>query len=769
MSDGRMPWANRSDDEVIGVGRHVLVRRAGEVIVIFAAGAPVLRLAVGDGVGLRVALAGYEATELISQADVAACGLVPEATFHRDCRAFARGGEAALRHRAIRGSKGPSKLVPETLAEIRRLHAAGQTNVAIGAKLGMSERSVRNARRQLGLVAARAEGEPELGISVPAAIVPSEAPTESAGAPQSAAAAIDEPAAIEATLDATEAAIALDATKPEVTAKQIGAQRTAELFLARMGQLEEQSALFPPIAGAPSAGVLLGLSLLTVTGLLEEVRAALGALPNGLYGVRSIVTTLVAMALLRIKRPEQLKGFDPTALGAVVGLARAPEMKTLRGKLALLAHDETKVKQLVAAMAKRHVARAKAATAFLYIDGHVRPYFGDKKLGKTHHAAMRIALPATTDYWVCDDRGAPLLVVVTEGNAAMTRAMPELLAEVREAVGRDVRPTVVFDRGGFSAKLFKQVVAAGFDLLTYRKGKQRSFRRADFHEEKIRRAGRDAKVFVRDGHIRVKGYGLLRCVAVQRPDGKQTHVLTTREDLSVREVLERMFSRWQQENFFKYLDEQYAFDALWTYESIDADPSRTVPNPERRKLDARLAELRRELQRRKALLGDVARTARLGAEYRAADLERQLTVGAEVATVEADVATLVARRRKLPPRVAVGRLAPERRFELARAPMLLGDVVKMTAFHIESMLVAAVGPNLRRAADEARAVVADLFALPGRIEPRDGVVLITLQRAAAPRYTRALQALCDHVNALAPVFPETTTPLRFAVDVDDAG
>jgi hypothetical protein len=93
----------------------------------------------------------------------------------------------------------------------------------------------------------------------------------------------------------------------------------------------------------------------------------------------------------------------------------------------------------------------------------------------------------------------------------------------------------------------------------------------------------------------------------------------------------------------------------------------------------------------------------------------------------------------------------------------------MTAFHIESMLVAAVGPHLRRAADEARAVVTDLLTLPGRIEPRDGVVVVTLQRASAPRYTRALQALCDHVNAIEPAFPGTKTPFRFAVEADDEG
>jgi hypothetical protein len=86
MADGSMPWANRSDDEAIGVGGFVRVRRAGGVVVIFVAGAPVLRLALEDVVGLRVALAGLVSTDVITQADVASSGLVAESTFHRGTR-----------------------------------------------------------------------------------------------------------------------------------------------------------------------------------------------------------------------------------------------------------------------------------------------------------------------------------------------------------------------------------------------------------------------------------------------------------------------------------------------------------------------------------------------------------------------------------------------------------------------------------------------------------------------------------------------------------
>ncbi len=782
-----MPWAERTSDEAVGVGRYVQVRVVGDVVVIFAAGMPVRRLSRREPLALRVELAHLQALDLVSQADVARSGLVPEATFHRDCRAFAQGGDQALRARA---HSGPTKLVADVLTEVRRLHAAGESNVAVGAKLGMSESSVRRALRQIGVdststgavgaqelplesgatqheaaseASPASDGYTEAETDVPAATAevhgdssaPSDAPPTVAG---------------EAEFAAIEAAIASDSVDATALAKSIAAQRTTEIFMARAGLIEEQSALFPPQQQVRYAGVLLGLALLTVTGLLEETRRCIGRLPNGLYGIRSIVTALVAMALLRCKRPEQLKGFDPTNLGAVLGLARAPEMKTLRRKMRSLAADEQAVKALVHGMAKRHVDRAKDAVGFLYVDGHVRPYFGDKELSKAHHTAMRISLPATTDYWVGDANGAPVLVMITEGNSAMTKTMPALLDEVRRVVGPTARPTVVFDRGGYSAALFRLVLARDYDFITYRKGKQRPVPRTRFVEMTIRRAGQDRKVLVHDGRIQLNGFGRIRCVAVLRPDGKQTHVLTSRKDLSTREVLERMFSRWQQENFFKYLDEQYAFDALWTYRATSADPQRTVPNPLRKKLDRQIGELRREVAKRTQKLGDLARVARpFDGESKQAELAQQIDAAREIAEIEASVATLRARRKELPLRVPVGSIREDGVFELARAPMLLADVMKMTAFHIETMLVAAMGTSLKRADDEGRAVIADFMQLDGRFEALGDVLRVTLRMPSAPRYVVALRALCTHVNALNPTFPETRTRLEFFVDEQGIG
>jgi hypothetical protein len=92
-------------------------------------------------------------------------------------------------------------------------------------------------------------------------------------------------------------------------------------------------------------------------------------------------------------------------------------------------------------------------------------------------------------------------------------------------------------------------------------------------------------------------------------DGHQTQILTTLEDLPAVEVAVRMFDRWRQENFFKYMREEYALDALDAlvdYAVEPDDPDRGVPNPARKAVDAELRDARAALSRLLASYGDKA-------------------------------------------------------------------------------------------------------------------------------------------------------------------
>jgi len=179
-------------------------------------------------------------------------------------------------------------------------------------------------------------------------------------------------------------------------------------------------------------------------------------------------------------------------------------------------------------------------------------------------------------------------VVTAEANAGLVKMLPELLAEVRTLVGPR-RVTVVFDRGGYSPKLFLQLLAGGFDLLTYRKGGAAAWPAPTSHGT---RQSSTAARWCTSWQIRASACwagssGCGKCPPRgERPT--RPRILTSRRDLPAGEVAFRMFERWRQENFFKYLREEYALDALVDYTVVPDDPAREVPNPKRRALTARL-------------------------------------------------------------------------------------------------------------------------------------------------------------------------------------
>src|SRR4030095_13025699 len=186
---------------------------------------------------------------------------------------------------------------------------------------------------------------------------------------------------------------------------------------------------------------------------------------------------------------------------------------------------------------------------------------------------------------------------------ALTKALPRLLREVRDLVGEQ-RVTIVFDRGGWSPKLFGTMIRDGFDVLTYRKGRCRRINERRFIRRRAQLDGRWVDYLLHEQPVGLlKGKLRLRQVTRLCDDGHQTQVITSRWDLRDIDVAYRMFERWRQENFFKYMREEFALDALVDYGVEPADSNRLIPNPERRAIAGKIRQANAELNEAAAKYG----------------------------------------------------------------------------------------------------------------------------------------------------------------------
>ena len=224
-------------------------------------------------------------------------------------------------------------------------------------------------------------------------------------------------------------------------------------------------------AGLPLAGALIILPALQAGRLLEVAAGVYGSRQAGFYGLRTLLLTMVFAALVGQSRAEGLCRIDPADLGRLIGLDRAPEVKTLRRRIAELA-ALGRSGQLLAGLAARHVDACGEAVGVFYADGHVRAYHGKAGVSKKHLARMRLSMPAEEDTWICDARGEAILYWQPPAATSLTGELRVVAAQARALVGHDVRPTICFDRGGWSPKLFAQLDAAGFDILTTAKARK---------------------------------------------------------------------------------------------------------------------------------------------------------------------------------------------------------------------------------------------------------------------------------------------------------
>ncbi|MEK7717618.1 MAG: putative transposase, partial [Pseudomonadota bacterium] len=424
------------------------------------------------------------------------------------------------------GPKGPHKLTPEALARAQRMLDGGKSKNSVGKVLGLSEGTIRNAVHQGWL---REAGETQEN------------------------ALVEEPGSQPGERNAEDAAAPLG----------VATTRVLDRALAAVGKIEEAAPEFEASSSVANAGALLALPAMLQLGLLDVGEKVYGSLSNGFYGLRSTLLCMGFMALLRIRNPERMQFEAPGELGMLLGLDRVPEAKTIRRKLAeLVARGQAN--RLSAGLAERWVRQSPRALGYLYVDGHVRAYHGEKhRLTKTHVARRRLCMSATTDYWINDKNAEPVFFVTGEANERLIATMKAtILPEVRRLAGKKRRVTMVFDREGWSPKWFKELYEAGFDVMTYRKGTYAQWPRGMFEVVEGTVDGREVSYELAEKTVQVLPGFKMREIRRLRKDNKQSAIVTTRWKTRRIEVAWRMFERWRQENFFRYMREHFALDAL---------------------------------------------------------------------------------------------------------------------------------------------------------------------------------------------------------------
>jgi hypothetical protein len=340
---------------------------------------------------------------------------------------------------------------------------------------------------------------------------------------------------------------------------------------------------------------------------------------NHYYGLESILLVLAFMGLSRIKNPEQLNNCQPGEIGRIIGLDRSPEAKCLRNKIRLLANQNQAQELNRLLINEWYSDDPQQEGAYLYVDGHQRIYYGSMaNLPVKYISRQKLCLAATTEYWVHDSGGQPVLVVTGELTEKLEQAIEDMIIpELKQTVllpdhlipyevisPKQQEPvcTLIFDREGYHPAFFKKLwEKERIAIITYRKNVRDKWPEDLFKEANVSVLDQHLTMDIYEREVELDGV-LFREIRKKNESGHQTSIITTNYHLTTEEVAGKMFGRWSQENFFKYLIADYDFDKMITYGVEEVDENKEVVNPLWRRADYALKKQREKTRRLKARL-----------------------------------------------------------------------------------------------------------------------------------------------------------------------
>jgi len=553
-----------------------------------------------------------------------------------------------------------------------------------------------------------------------------------------------------------------------------------ERVAAAVGLMESAPPQFAAAQDIPRGGLLLAVPALLAMGLLRH-SLEMYALPRGFYGLSSILLLLAMMALGRVKSIEQLRYVAPGELGNLLGLDRVPEVRTLREKLQVLCVQPGRAAQWNAELAQQWMGLDSEAEPMFYVDGHVRVYHGElAKLPRHYVARQKLYLRATVDYWINALDGQPFFYVNQEIDHGLVQALENdivpwlethapISPEHQQRMDHDAlmpRFTVVFDREGYSPDLFEALQKRRIAVLSYHRYPGENWEAREFEPKVVTLAnGESVQMNLAERGTQLPKGLWIREVRKLTAGGEQISLVSTHGGLEAEALAAALFARWSQENFFRYMRQNYALDRLVEFGAEDISDTEVTVNPAWQVLNRDVRKQHEELQKARAQFAAASLTDPVSD---AAITRFALAQGQQQETIEERQRRLeeLKKQRKatphhipvkdLPEDVRFTRLLPERKHFI--------DTVKMISYRAETSMVGILRENMSRG-DDARALLRQIYDTECDLIPdlQAGTLTVILHHLTQAAHDQVLRHLCDQLNETETIFPDTQLRLFFKV------
>jgi hypothetical protein len=532
-------------------------------------------------------------------------------------------------------------------------------------------------------------------------------------------------------------------------------------------------------------GLLLTLPALLACGLLSHISDFERV--SGYYSATKVFLSLAFLSLLRVNKLEQTDTVPTGELGRCLGLDRIPEVKTLRKRIDSFCQVGD-VEKWLSSLSREWMQTDETFEGVLYVDGHVNLYYGHQtQMPKRFVSRFRLCLSGSTDYWVNDQMGQPFFVVHKTINDGLIKVLqddiiPRLNADVpnqpteEELAANDKlhRYMVVFDREGYSIELFKYLQKLRIAFCTYRKNVKENWPEEDFADYEVSTHNGDTEI-MQLAEKQTVLYGkkekgkpqkeiIVREIRKKTESGHQTSIITTNYMLSLTVIAFLMFSRWCQENFFKYMVESFGIDSITSYFKNCIPDRSSVINPEYKELDRQHKSINTRINNRKLKFAQISLQNK---EMSKKEIERytkkKSDIQLEIEDLENQRKELIDKKKIVKKKILFKDLDENQKFSTSiNERKIFLDIIKIIAYRAETALCNIIKKRMS-SPEEARTLIRKLYAADADIEPDEAnsSLIVKLHRTNHWADDDILEFLCNNLNETQTVFPETNLTCFF--------
>ena len=326
---------------------------------------------------------------------------------------------------------------------------------------------------------------------------------------------------------------------------------------------------------------------------------------------------------------------------------------------------------------------------------------------------------------------------------------------------------IVFDREVYEPKFFKWLWETyRIAVITYRKHVKDKWSESSFSKHDVEVIGKQQPMLLGECQLELDGV-VLREIRKLSDSGHQTSVLTTNRQITTAQVGGRMFSRWSQENFFRYMVHDYDLDRMVEYGIEKEDAEIQVVNPCYNQLDKQLKKLSEKQGRLQSKFYKIID------ENLDADIEKlkeclteQSELHEKIQLYQLEIDQKLKERNQTDYYIAIKDMPADTRYNrLKTESKLFMNVIKMIAYRAEIPLsgMNLLMPYYKSSHKQGRMLVKEIIQSDADLIPDYGnnTLTVRLHTLSTPRANRAVTELCKILNETETVYPNTNLKLVY--------